>query len=260
MRTLLIAGNWKMNPTSTETAVALAEGVKTGLGTATDVHVALCPPFVYLSLVDLVLEGSPVGLGAQDMFWEAAGAFTGEVSGAMLVDVGCTHVILGHSERRHGLGETSAQVNKKLNAAIAAKLIPIVCVGETKEERLAEQTEAVVLEQLSSSLEGLSAEQMAGTVLAYEPVWAIGTGLTATREQAQAVHALIRGWLVQTFGEATAARVVVQYGGSVKPDNAQELLACPDIDGALVGGASLKASDFLGIIKAGQEVTALGKP
>src|SRR5271157_1046116 len=244
MRTLLIAGNWKMNPISTETAVALAEGIKTGLGTATDVHVALCPPFVYLSRIDQALEGSPVGLGAQDMFWEAAGAFTGEVSGAMLVDVGCTHVILGHSERRHGLGETSAQVNKKLNAAIEAKLIPIVCVGETKEERLAE----------------LSAEQMAGTVLAYEPVWAIGTGLTATREQAQAVHAFIRGWLVRTFGEATAARVVVQYGGSVKPDNALELLACPDIDGALVGGASLKASDFLGIIKAGQEVTALGKP
>lgn len=260
MRTLLIAGNWKMNPTSTETAVALAEGVKTGLGTATDVHVALCPPFVFLSRIDQALEGSPVGLGAQDMFWEAAGAFTGEISGAMLVDVGCTHVILGHSERRHGLGETSAEVNKKLNAAIAAKLIPIVCVGETKEERLAEQTEAVVVEQLSGSLEGLSAEQMAGTVLAYEPVWAIGTGLTATREQAQAVHAFIRSWLVQTFGEATAARVVVQYGGSVKPDNAQELLACPDIDGALVGGASLKASDFLGIIKAGQEVTALGKP
>ena len=179
------------------------------------------------------------------MHWEAAGAFTGEISGAMLVDAGCTHVILGHSERRHGLGETDAQVNKKLKAALEARLIPIVCIGETKEERLAEQTEAVLLEQLAGSLAGLSAEQMAGTVLAYEPVWAIGTGLTATREQAQAVHAFIRGWLVQTFGEATAARVVVQYGGSVKPDNAAELLACPDIDGALVGGASLKASDFL---------------
>jgi triosephosphate isomerase len=260
MRTLLIAGNWKMNPTTAETAIALAEGVKSGLGTATDVHVAVCPPFVFLNRIDQVLEGSPVGLGAQDMFWEASGAYTGEISGGMLVDVGCTHVILGHSERRHGLGETSAEVNKKLKAALEAKLIPIVCIGETKEERLAEQTEAVINEQLTGSLAGLSSEQAAGIVLAYEPVWAIGTGLTATPEQAQAVHAFIRRWLDQAFGAATAARVVVQYGGSVKPDNAQELLACPDIDGALVGGASLKASDFLAIVKAGQEVTALGKP
>jgi triosephosphate isomerase len=260
MRTLLIAGNWKMNPTTAETAIALAEGVKSGLGTATDVHVAVCPPFVFLNRIDQVLEGSPVGLGAQDMFWETSGAFTGEISGGMLVDVGCTHVILGHSERRHGLGETNAEVNKKLKAALEAKLIPIVCIGETKEERLAEQTEAVINEQLTGSLAGLSSEQAAGIVLAYEPVWAIGTGLTATPEQAQAVHAFIRRWLDQTFGAATAARVVVQYGGSVKPDNAQELLACPDIDGALVGGASLKASDFLAIIKAGQEVTAQGKP
>ncbi len=260
MRTLLIAGNWKMNPGSTESALGLVEGIKTGLGTATDVHVAVCPPFVFLGQVDRALEGSPVGLGAQDMFWEAGGAFTGEISGSMLVDVGCTHVILGHSERRHGLGETNDEVNKKLKAALEARLIPIVCVGETKEERLAEQTEAVVEQQLAGSLAGLSPEEMGGVVLAYEPVWAIGTGLTATREQAQAVHAFIRGWLTQTFGEATAARVVVQYGGSVKPDNAQELLSCPDIDGALVGGASLKAGDFLGIIKAGQEVTARGKP
>jgi triosephosphate isomerase (TIM) len=259
MRTLLIAGNWKMNPTTTEASIALADGVKTGLGPATDVHVAVCPPFVFLNQVDQVLEGSPIGLGAQDMFWEPAGAFTGEISGAMLTDVGCTHVILGHSERRHGLGETSEQVNRKLKAALASKLIPIVCIGETKEERLAEKTEEVLLDQLAGSLAGLSPEQMAGTVLAYEPVWAIGTGLTATPEQAQAAHAFIRSWLAKTFGEATAARVVVQYGGSVKPDNAAELLACPDIDGALVGGASLKASDFLAIIRAGQEVTARGK-
>jgi triosephosphate isomerase (TIM) len=259
MRTLLIAGNWKLNPTTTEGAVSLADAVKTGVGTATDVHVALGPPFVFLSRIDQVLEGSPIGLAAQDMFWETAGAFTGEVSGAMLVDVGCTHVILGHSERRHGMGETSAQVNKKLKAALDAKLIPIVCVGELKEERLAERTEAVLLEQLSGSLADLTPEQAAGVILAYEPVWAIGTGLTATPEQAQAVHAFIRGWLAQTFGAATAARVVVQYGGSVKPDNAAELLACPDIDGALVGGASLKATDFLAIIKAGQDVTANGK-
>lgn len=259
MRTLLIAGNWKLNPTTTEAAAALAESVKAGLGSASDVHVALCPPFVFLSQVDRALEGSPVGLGAQDMFWEPSGAFTGEISGGMLVDVGCTHVILGHSERRHGLGETNPDVNRKLKAALEAKLIPIVCIGETRDERLAERTESVLLEQLNGSLAGLSAAEMAGVVLAYEPVWAIGTGLTATPEQAQSAHAFLRGWLDQTFGAATAARVVVQYGGSVKPDNARELLACPDIDGALVGGASLKASDFLAIIRAGQEVTAAGK-
>jgi triosephosphate isomerase len=260
MRTLLIAGNWKTNPLTSEAAMALAEGVKTGLGPATDVHVVVCPPYVFLGWVDRVLEGSPIGLGAQDLFWEPSGAFTGEISGPMLVEVGCTHAIMGHSERRHGRGETNADVNKKLKAALEAKLIPIVCIGETKEERLAERTEEVLLDQLTGSLAALSPEQMASTVLAYEPVWAIGTGLTATPEQAQAAHAIIRGWLAGTFGEATAARVIVQYGGSVKPDNAQELLACPDIDGALVGGASLKASDFLAIIRAGQEVAGRGKP
>jgi triosephosphate isomerase len=260
MRTLLIAGNWKLNPTTAENAVALAEGVKTGLGAETDVHVAVCPPFIFLDRIDRVLAGSPIGLGSQDLFWENSGAFTGEVSGPMLVDIGCTHVIIGHSERRHGMGESNADVNKKVKAALATELIPIVCVGETKEERLAEQTEAVLLEQLSGSLADLSPEQAGKLVLAYEPVWAIGTGLTATPEQAQAAHAFIREWLGKTFGEATAARVTVQYGGSVKPDNAEELLARPDIDGALVGGASLKASDFLAIIQAGQAVTARGKP
>ncbi|WP_165246399.1 triose-phosphate isomerase [Paludisphaera soli] len=259
MRTLLIAGNWKLNPTTAEAAAALADGVKQGLGSATDVHVALAPPFVFLTRVDQVLEGSPIGLAAQDVYWETNGAFTGEISGPMLVDVGCTHVIIGHSERRHGQGETSGHVNQKLKAALAAKLIPIVCIGETKDERLSEKTEEVLLEQLSGSLAGLSPEEMAGVVLAYEPVWAIGTGLTASPEQAQAVHAFIRGWLTEVFGEATARRVVVQYGGSVKPDNAAELLSCPDIDGALVGGAALKAGDFLAIIKAGQEVAARGK-
>jgi triosephosphate isomerase len=250
MRPLFIAGNWKMNPNTAEAAVALAEAVKAGVGQATDVRVAVCPPSVFLHAVDRALAGSPIGLGGQNMHWKADGAYTGEVSGAMLNDVGCTHVILGHSERRHGLGETDAQVNAKLHAALGVGLIPIVCVGETREEREAGQTEDVVTGQLAGSLAGLSPEQMAGTVLAYEPVWAIGTGLTATPAQAQEVHAFIRGWLGTTFGEATAARVVVQYGGSVKPENAGELLARPDIDGALVGGASLKADDFLGIIKA----------
>ncbi len=184
------------------------------------------------------------------MHWEAKGAYTGELSGGMLNDAGCTHVILGHSERRHGLGETDAQVNLKLVAALTAQLIPIVCVGETQEQREANRTEAVVEAQLAGSLAGISPEQMAGVVLAYEPVWAIGTGLTATPDQAQAVHAFIRDRLAESFGQATADRVVVQYGGSVKADNARELLACPDIDGSLVGGASLKVADFLAIIAA----------
>jgi triosephosphate isomerase len=259
MRPLFIAGNWKMNPGTTEAAVKLAEEVKAGVGQASDVRVALCPPSVFLPAIDRALEGSPLGLGAQNMHWKADGAYTGELSGAMLVDVGCTHVILGHSERRHGLGETDAMINQKLHAALACQLIPIVCIGETLEEREANRTEAVVGAQLEGSLAGISPEQMTGVVLAYEPVWAIGTGKTATPEQAQAVHAFIRARLTASLGQATADRVTVQYGGSVKPDNARELLACPDIDGALVGGASLKAADFLGIIKGGQDVTARGK-
>ncbi|MFO0908417.1 MAG: triose-phosphate isomerase [Isosphaeraceae bacterium] len=259
MRALLIAGNWKMNPATVDAAVALAEAVKSGVGTATDVRVTLCPPSVFLHAVDRTLEASPIGLGAQNMHWKPDGAYTGELAGAMLNDAGCTHVILGHSERRHGMGETDAQVNAKLLAALEIGLIPIVCIGETRDEREAGQTEDVVSGQLVGSLAGLSPEQMGGVVLAYEPVWAIGTGLTATPKQAQEVHAFIRGWLASTFGQATADRVVVQYGGSVKADNASELLACPDIDGALVGGASLKAGDFLGIIKAAQEVSATKK-
>jgi triosephosphate isomerase len=255
MRSLLIAGNWKMNPAARSEAAALASLVKAGVGQTTLVRVVLCPPAVFLEEVDRVLEGSPIGLGAQNMHWEPSGACTGEISAAMLVDAGCTHVILGHSERRHGMGETDAQVNRKLQAALAARLIPIVCVGETKDERQRDETERIILNQLAQSLAGLTAEQMSGTVLAYEPVWAIGTGLTATPQQAQTVHRFIRGRLAQQFGEATADRVVVQYGGSVKPDNAGELLACPDIDGALVGGASLNATDFLAIFRAGCDVS-----
>jgi triosephosphate isomerase (TIM) len=255
MRTLLIAGNWKMNPATRAEAITLADAVKAGVGQSTSVRVVLCPPAVFLDEVDSALAGTPIGLGGQNMHWEPSGAFTGEVSGAMLVDAGCTHVILGHSERRHGMGETSFQVNAKLKAALTVGLIPIVCIGETKEERQREETERVLTEQLTGSLAGVTAEQMAGTVLAYEPVWAIGTGLTATPEQAQSAHHFIRTWLGTQFGEATGARVVVQYGGSVKPDNAAELLASTDIDGALVGGASLKSGDFLAIFRAGLDVT-----
>jgi triosephosphate isomerase len=258
-RTLFIAGNWKMNPPTSAAAVALAEAVKAGVGQAVEVLVAVCPPAVFLHAVDSTLAGSPIGLGGQNMHWKPEGAYTGEISGAMLNDAGCTHVILGHSERRHGMGETDAQVNAKLHSALAAQLIPIVCIGETEQERDADQTEDVVIGQLTGSLAGLSPEQMAGVVLAYEPVWAIGTGRTATPAQAEEVHRLIRDSLGRSFGEATAARVVVQYGGSVKPDNAVALLGRPDIDGALVGGASLKAGDFLAIIQAAQEVTARGK-
>ena len=259
MRTLFLAGNWKMNPTTAEAARTLAEAVKVGVGPAGDVQVALFPPAIFLDQIDKVLDSSPIGMGGQDMHAKPDGAYTGSISGAMLVDAGCTHVILGHSERRHGLGETSAMVNAKLHAALEAQLYPIVCIGETLDEHKAHQAEAVVKEQLDGSLAGISAEQMVKIVLAYEPVWAIGTGETATPEQAQTMHATIRADLAAKFGAATANRIVVQYGGSVKPDNAQELLACPDIDGALVGGASLKAGDFLAIIKAGQAVTAAGK-
>jgi triosephosphate isomerase len=259
MRVLFIAGNWKMNPQTAADAVALAEAVKTGVGQASDVRVAVCPPAVFLHAVDEVLSGSPVGLGAQNMHWKPDGAYTGELSGAMLNDAGCTHVILGHSERRRGLGETDAQINAKLHSALAAGLIPIVCIGETREEREAEQTEDVVTGQLTGSLAGLSSTQMAGVVLAYEPVWAIGTGLTATPAQAQQAHAFIRNWLADDFGEATAQRVVVQYGGSVNAACAGELLSCPDIDGALVGGASLKAGEFLRIIMAAQNASASKK-
>ncbi|MEO6811877.1 MAG: triose-phosphate isomerase [Isosphaeraceae bacterium] len=259
MRTLFIAGNWKMNPADHEAALALAEEVKIGLGADVSVRVAVCPPSIYLHRIDQALAGSPIGLGGQNMHWKPNGAYTGELSGAMLVDAGCTHVILGHSERRHGMGETDAQVNQKLLAALTAGLYPIVCIGETREQREANQTESVIARQLEGSLAGLSSEQMGGVVLAYEPVWAIGTGLTATPQQAQDVHAFIRSCLAERFDQATAGRVIVQYGGSVKPDNAQDLLARPDIDGALVGGASLKAADFLGIITAAKAVAASGK-
>lgn len=259
MRTLFIAGNWKMNPVNAAAASDLAGKVKVGVGPNTKVHMAICPPAVFLHLVDTVLEGSPVTLGAQNMHWEPKGAFTGELSGAMLLDTGCTHVILGHSERRHGMGETDEMVNKKTKSALDVGLIPIVCIGETLDEREAGRTLDVLATQLEGSLAELSPHQVAGLVLAYEPVWAIGTGKVATPEQAQEAHAFVRSRLATLFGEATANRVVVQYGGSVKPDNARELLACPDIDGALVGGASLSADDFLGIFRAGLEVAGAGK-
>jgi len=244
MRTPFIAGNWKMNTTRAE-AVALAEGLKdAGEG----VDVAVCPPSVYLDAVVTALEGSSVGVGAQNMYHEASGAYTGELSAGMLTDIGCKYVILGHSERRHILGETDADINLKVKAALAGDLIPILCVGETLKEREADQTAAVVQTQVEGSLADITAEQMAGIVIAYEPVWAIGTGKVATPEQAEAVHSDLRRLLENRYNAATAEAVRIQYGGSVKPENAKELLSQPNIDGALVGGASLKADSFLGII------------
>ena len=250
MRRLIIAGNWKMN-TSRADGLALAEGIAKAVGKSPTVEVAVCPPFVYLDAIAAALKGTSVGVGAQNCYFEASGAYTGEVSLDMLKDVGCQYVILGHSERRQIFGETDAEVNKKLHATLAGGLVPIVCVGETLEEREADKTMDIVGGQVKGSLAGLTAEQMAGTVIAYEPVWAIGTGKVATTEQAQEVHAGIRALLVEIFDADTAEKVRIQYGGSVKPDNAGDLLAQQDIDGALVGGASLKTDSFLGIITAG---------
>jgi triosephosphate isomerase len=250
MRSKFIAGNWKMH-TAAATARQLASSVVRGLGAEGRVKVAVCPPFPYLALVGDVLRGSPVALGAQNLYPEKEGAFTGEVSPAMLVDVNCKYVILGHSERRHKpeLAESDALINRKIHAALAAGLHAILCLGETLEERQAGRTEAVLLAQLAASLAGVDAPRMARVVLAYEPVWAIGTGHSATPDQAQQVHAFLRQWVRETFGEETAAALPIQDGGSVNPDNAAALLRQPDVDGALVGGASLNADQFLAIIR-----------
>jgi len=212
---------------------------------------AVCPPLVYLSDVRAALGESNIALGAQNMFYEDNGAFTGEVSAAMLKDVGCRFVILGHSERRGVIGETDELINRKIIKALADGLEVIFCIGELLEERRAGQTMDVVSRQVKIGLEGVTAEDIARVTLAYEPVWAIGTGVTATPEEAQEVHAMIRGLLSNTYDGATAEGVRIQYGGSVRPVNAGELLAQADIDGALVGGASLKSTDFAAIVNAG---------
>jgi len=256
MRRLFIAGNWKMN-TDSASAVALATGLAAESKDVEALDIAVCPPSVYLPAVVAATKGTKVGVGAQNMYHKSGGAYTGELSAAMLQDVGCQYVILGHSERRHILGESSEDVNKKLEAALAQGLTPIVCVGELQEERVAEPSETtdVIRRQCEGSLSGLTCEQMKKVVIAYEPVWAIGTGLTASPEQAEEVHLGIRQWLTARFDAETAEAVVIQYGGSVKPSNAEELLAKPNIDGALVGGAALKVENFMGIIKAGLKVS-----
>ena len=250
-RKKFVAGNWKMN-TTRATAVQLAGAVVRGLGPSDrGVTVAVCPPFPYLAYVAEVIRGTPVGLGAQDVFYEREGAFTGEVSPGMLQDVGCKYVIVGHSERRHKLGEDNALVNRKARAALAAGLTVILCVGETLEEREAGRTEAVLDVQVTTCLEGVHADMLHKAVLAYEPVWAIGTGRNATPEQAQEAHLFLRRRVAQLLGEEAAGGLRIQYGGSVTPDNAASLLSQPDVDGALVGGASLKADQFLAIIRSG---------
>jgi triosephosphate isomerase len=251
----IVAGNWKMNLDRAK-ATELAQAVASRVKDAGSVELVLCPPSTYLTTVGTALgltngtSASGVAVGAQNMHDKASGAFTGEIAPPMLVDLGCRFVILGHSERRTLFGETDATINTKTKAALAAGLTPIVCVGETLEEREGNRTQAVVTTQINGSLAGLSPADIEKIVVAYEPVWAIGTGKVATPQQAQEVHALIRGLLGSLASPAVAAKVRIQYGGSVKPDNAADLAAQPDIDGALVGGASLKADDFLGIAKA----------
>jgi len=230
-------------------AVALAKGVAAGASRFGASEVAVCPPFVYLAAVGQVLAGTPVALGGQNLYHEPSGAFTGEVSAPMLVDMGCRYVILGHSERRQFFGDTDAVVNRKVLAALKTTLSPIVCVGELLAQREAEQTSDVVRSQLAGSLAGLSQEQIRRVVVAYEPVWAIGTGKVATVEQAEAVHLDLRNALETRYNADVAAQVRILYGGSVKADNASQLLAAPNIDGALVGGASLKSEEFLAIVQ-----------
>jgi len=247
MRRPLIAGNWKMYKTVAE-AVALATDVRDG-GRREGIEVLVAPPFTALSSVAQALRGSHLLLGAQNMHWENEGAFTGEVSPLMLRDVGCTHVILGHSERRQLFGETDDGVARKAKAALAHSLTPIVCVGETLAERESGRTMEIVERQVERALRELTADQVATLVIAYEPVWAIGTGRNATPEQAQEVHAFIRKRVSASHGEPVAVAVRILYGGSVKPDNVGPIMAQTDVDGALVGGASLTAASFLKLVQ-----------
>jgi len=247
-RRKFVCGNWKMHRTAAEARALVAELRGLADGLAEKVDVAVAPPFTALAAAAEALRGSRIALAAQDVHWEAQGAFTGEVSAPMLKEIGCAHVIVGHSERRQLFGETDESVNRKAKAVLAAGLAPIVCVGETLAEREAGRTLEVVSRQVRGGLAGLPADGVGWLTVAYEPVWAIGTGKTATTAQAQEVHAAIRALLRELAG-GVADQVRIQYGGSVKPDNAAELLAQPDVDGALVGGASLKAGDFSQILK-----------
>ncbi|MBW2095334.1 MAG: triose-phosphate isomerase [Deltaproteobacteria bacterium] len=249
----LIAGNWKMNLDIGD-AVNLVRSIGASLAAGgTDREVLIAPPFTSLQAVKEAIGDSRIFLAGQNMHWEMKGAYTGEISGRMLQQVGCTHVILGHSERRTLFRETSNMVDLKVKSAVLLGLIPIVCIGESLEERESDRTFAVLEDQLNASLQNFRADELmpGSTILAYEPIWAIGTGKTATPEQAQEVHAFIREWIEKTFGQVPAREVRILYGGSVKPSNIEELMSMPDIDGVLVGGASLKADQFIPIIHYG---------
>lgn len=249
MRKPIVAGNWKMNKNVAE-ALDLVQDLKRDLAECREVDVVVCPPFTALKAVSEAVTGTHVDLGAQNMHWEKAGAYTGEISAEMLRELYCHYVILGHSERRAYFHETDEIVNQKVKAALAANLKPIVCVGETLENREAGDTDTVIAGQVRGSLAGLSAQDLAETIVAYEPVWAIGTGKTATPQMAQDVHALIRATLTELGGEQVAQGMRIQYGGSVKPSNARELFGQQDIDGGLIGGAALEAVSFVEIVRA----------
>jgi triosephosphate isomerase (TIM) len=250
MRKKIVAGNWKMNKTAHDAKALVAE-IRAALGDFDAVECVLCPPFTSLWVVNEGIQGSPIALGAQNVHWEASGAYTGEISADMLKEKGCRYVIVGHSERRQYFGETDETVNRRARAALAAGLLPIVCVGETLAEREAGETFKVIERQIAAGLKDWTGAEWDRLVIAYEPVWAIGTGRTATADQAQEVHAAIRAQLVQLAGAEAAERVRIQYGGSMKPDNAKELMSRKDIDGGLIGGAALQAASFVAIVRAG---------
>ncbi len=251
MRKLFVAGNWKMN-LDREQSLVLAGQLRSEAGGLEDITVAVCPPFVYLKGIADVLKDTGIGVGGQNMHTESSGAFTGEVSGGMLRDAGCEYVIIGHSERRHIFGESDEFIAEKVKKALSEGLKPIVCVGETLEQRKNEETQKTVSRQFESALQYVDKDDMAAVTIAYEPVWAIGTGRTATPQQADDVHALIRSLAGDFFDPEVAEGLIIQYGGSVKPENAADLLGKENVDGALVGGASLTAADFLQIIEAGR--------
>jgi triosephosphate isomerase len=249
MRQKYVVGNWKMYGTTARTRQLAGEVVQ-GLGSESRVGVAVCPPFPYLSAVAEVLRGTSVGLGGQDAHTEKEGAYTGSVSPDMLADVGCTYVILGHSERRQGLRESDWLINRKVHAALRAGLHVIFCLGETLDEHKAGMVDSVLRFQLGAGFAGLDAASVAKVIVAYEPVWAIGTGQNATPEQVQQAHEVLRHRAAHLLGEEPASRLPILYGGSVKPENAASLLRLPDVDGGLIGGASLKADQFLAIVRA----------
>ena len=258
MRTPLIIGNWKMHGTQSEARV-LATGVRDGLKRKVPAGVAVCPPFTALATVAEILNGTAVGLGAQNCHFETSGAHTGEISIPMLKELGCRYVLVGHSERRKEMGETDELINRKVQVVLAQELVPVLCVGETADERSQGLTFTTVEGQLRAGLAGIASDGIARLVLAYEPVWAIGTGVNATPGQAAEVHGYLRGIVSELSTKETAQGLSILYGGSVKADNAQSLLAEPEIDGALVGGASLKAADFVAIVKNAVAASAVAR-